>query len=193
MDINQISQLIQPKVSQTKSVTDNSSSNNSFELMLQEMLQNTASQDTSNALGLDSTSSANATNLLNELNGLNGTNLTNSVNATSQTGVQNKAVNGLDSLSLNPQKLAQMQEIMQMSSANSVMANFGSDDGSDSDSDSSSDDLAGMGSTNSPSASDQMTQLLQTVLQNQETGSSDTKNSANLSAQLQQIVAGMKL
>lgn len=191
MQINQISQLLQPKTNQTKSTIDNSSENKIFELMLEEMMQSTGSQDGNSALGLDSNNSINSTNLI---NGLSGTDLTSSINAADKTGVQNKTVNGLDSLSLNPQKLAQMQEIMQMSSANSVMANFGSDDssGDDSDSDNSRDGLDAIGNSNPMGGSNDISQLLQTVLQNQETSSSNTKSSNTISAQIQQLADNVK-
>lgn len=192
MELNQISQLLQPKVGQTKLGIDNSSANKAFELMLQEMMQSTGSQNASNTLGLDSNNSINGTNLINELN---GTDLTSSVNATDKTGVQNKTASGLDSLSLDPQKMAQMLEIMQMSATNSVMANFGSDDssGADSNSDSNSDGLDAIGNSNSLGGKNDILQLLQTVLQNQAASSSSTKNSNNLNTQIQQLAASMKL
>jgi hypothetical protein len=193
MQINQISQLLQPQVGQTKSVTNNSSSDNkAFELMLQEMLQSTGSQDPNNTLRLDSTNSIDGINLI---NGLNGTDLTSSVNSTDKTGVQNKTARGLDSLSLNPQKMAQMLELMKASATNSAMSNFGSDDssGDDSDSDSTDDGLGAIGSSNPMGGSDDISQLLQTVLQNKDTSNSNPTNSNSLNAQIQQLIANMKL
>ncbi|MDR3596208.1 hypothetical protein [Clostridium sp.] len=190
MQLNQISQLLQPKVGQTKSGINNSSDNNAFELMLQEMMQSTGSKDASNTLGLDSNNSMNGTNLI---NGINGTDLTSSVNAADETGVQNKTVNGLDSLSLNPQKTAQMLAIMQMSANNGAISDVSGDDSSGDDSDSNSDGLDAIGNSNSIGGQDDISQLLQTVLQNQETSSSNTANSNDLNAQTQQFPTNAKL
>lgn len=173
MQLNQISQLLQPKVGQTKSGIDNSSGDKAFELMLQEMMQSAGSQDASNTLGLDSNDS------------INGTDLTSGVNAADKTG------SGLDSLSLNPQKMIQMLEIMQMSATNNAMASFGSDDGSGTDGD--GDGLHAIGNSNPMGGKDDISQLLQTVLQNQENGSSNTKSSNDLNSQIQQLAASMKL
>lgn len=182
MDINQISQLIQSTTSQANTNTTNNTDNNAFELLLQEMLQNSGSQDTNNSLGLSSNSS------------LTGTDLTNSINAASNTGVDNKTTNSLDSLSLNPQKMAQMLEIMQMASSSSVMANFGSDDTSstDSDSDSNSDGLEAVGNSNPMGGKNDITQLLQTLMQNQGTTSSNSNTTNNLNAQTLQTLANLK-
>lgn len=192
MQLNQISQLLQPKVGQIKSDIDNSSGNKAFELILKEMMHSTGSQDASNTLGLDSVNSINSTNLI---NGVNGTDLTSGVNVADKTGFNNKIVNGLDSLSLNPQRMSQMLEIMQISAKNSAMTNFGSDDssGADSGSDISSGGLDVIGNSNPMSGKDDMSKLLQTVLQNIETSSSHTKNSNNFNAQIQQLAASMKL
>lgn len=182
MDINQISQLIQSTTSQAKTSTSNNTDNNAFELLLQEMLQNSGSQNTSNSLGLSSN------------NSLTGTDLTNSINAASSTGVENKTTNALDSLTLNPQKMAQMLEIMQMSSSSSVMANFGSDDTSsaDSDSDSNSDGLEAIGNSNPMGGKNDITQLLQTLLQNQTTSTTSNNTTGTLNAQTLQTLANLK-
>lgn len=181
MQINQISQLLQPQVSQTKAGVDNSSSNKVFELMLQEMMQSTGSQDASSTLGLNSNNSVNSTNLI---NGINGITSTSNVNTTDKTGVQNKTASGIDSLSVNPQKMAQMLEIIRMSDANSALTNIGSDDssGDDSGSDSSSAGLDSIKSSNSMGRG--IAQLLQTILQNQASSSSNTENANNLNTQI---------
>jgi hypothetical protein len=188
MQINQVSQILQPNVGQTKSSTGNSNTNKDFELILQQMMQSTNNQDATSTLGLDSNTDINSANII---SGLNGTNLTSSVNAADNIGVQNKPSSGLDSLALNPQKLAQMLEIMQSSSSNNVMSNFGSDDssGDDSDSDNSSDSLA-IGNTSSTNNTSDVTQLLQTILQNENTSSGGNTDS---NAQMQQLLDNMKL
>jgi hypothetical protein len=190
MQINQVSQILQPKVGQTKLSTNNSNDSKAFELILQQMMQSTDSQNAGSTLGVDSNNSINMIDGLNGLNSLSGTNLTSAVNTTDKIGVQNKTASGLDSLSLNPQKLAQMLEIMQASSSNNVMDNFGSDDssGDDGDSDNGSDSLA-LGSTPSTDNTGDITQLLQTILQNENTNSGSNTDS---NSQIQQLLDSMK-
>jgi hypothetical protein len=197
MQVNNISQLLQPKVSQTKASTDNSNVSNSFEAMLQEMMQTTTTgnQDSSNALGLDSNSSTSEMDLINMLN---GTTSANSINSAANTGIQSKATSslttdGLNSSSLNQQKMAQMYELMQLSSTNNAMASLGSDD-SDSDSGDSSDDgLGALGSSNSTGGNDEISQLLQALSQNQSPTASNTNNTNTLDSLVQQLTANMKL
>lgn len=186
MQINQISQALQPKTSQIKSNVDNNSSNKAFELMLQEMIQSTGNQDTNSVLGLDSNSAIDSTNLI---SGLNGTDLTSNLNTANTTEIQNKTINGLENLSLNSQKIAQMLELMQMSSSNNVISSISSDDDSGDDSNS----LDTTSSTTSLGGTDDISQLLQTILQTQNTDNSNAQDSNDLTPQIQQSAANIKL
>lgn len=193
--VNQITQLLKLNEAQGKSGVSSNDNSQAFGAVLEDMIKNLGNQNASGTQGTDSTNSVNAADLLNSINAtgstnsVNSTDLTNGVNATSNVGVQTKASSGLDSLSLNSQKLAQMIQLMQASASQSVMSNFGSDDSSGDSSDSNSDGLSAIGSSNPMGGSDDITQLLQTVLQNQSASASNTQNPNNTSALIQQILA----
>lgn len=187
MQVNQISQIVQPKVSQASTGANDTTNNKAFELMLQELMQSTENQDSSSMVGLNS-SNINSTDLINQLNGVN---VGNTINATDKTGTQTKTTGGLDNLTMNGQKMALMLELMQMSSSNNVMANFGSDDGSGDDSD--GDGVDSAGSSSLMGGANDVTQLLQTVMQNEEANGSSTGSNDNMNLQLQQIMSNMKL
>ncbi|SHJ62862.1 hypothetical protein SAMN02745163_02307 [Clostridium cavendishii DSM 21758] len=152
MQINKVSQLLQPNVNDIKS--NNTNSNNSFELMLQEMIENIKNEDM-----INNTAS---------INNVNNMALTNNINSSDKINLESKTVNGLDSLSLNPQKLAQMLDIMQMSAKASATTNFGNDDDENSDTEL-QDSLNPLSSTDSNNG---ISDLLQKVLNNSTNNSS---------------------
>lgn len=155
MQINQIPQLSQLNTLQGLSniggsdskVSDSSSI---FQSLLEQMVQNTSTPNVSP----ENTS-------------------VNSVGGTTESLSSKNAISGLNSLSIDPQKLMQM--MLSSQNTNSSALNIGTDS---SDDDSTSDDISIMG--NNDSTTQMINSLLQTAMQNQGTNASNTINPASI-------------
>lgn len=156
MSTNSISQLVQPnKLQSTAAINNDTSTQNNnalFAMALEEMMNNMSIGNSTNA----ASSNSNVNNILGSVTNLSG----------------NSGLNGLDSLSLQPQGMAQM--IKMLSPENTINTDIGSIN----DDDTSNTDISDDSSNNDMSQI--MDDMLQTVLQNEYNNTQDSSNSSAL-------------